>query len=383
MEDFNKVILLGGNHHNGLGLARIFGINGIKPYGIIIGKDSKRNFICKSKYWEQTWTVTDENEAIDLLKKIFWNEKQKPVLIPWSDGAAQMIDSHLDELKEYYIAPSIAGRQGAICELMDKQNQVEFASKYGIPMAKTWTVYFGEDLPSGLLFPCIVKPVASYEGNKSDIRKCDNESELIKYLDELKEKGYRRALIQEFLKFDYEFLYEGCCGADVSYIVSENVRTWPSVGGTGSFAHNLADKKFREQAALIIDALQEEGFNGLFDIDMFSIGDDIYLNEVNWRNGGRDFMCIGTKVFYPLIWYFAVCGQSTVSYHHFCDESQQYAMDEATDLRHVFFRALSFKQWNEDRKKTNSFALWYAPDLRPTIARYLNLFKILLLGRKG
>lgn len=33
----NKVILIGGNHHNGLGLVRCFGINKIFPYGIIVG----------------------------------------------------------------------------------------------------------------------------------------------------------------------------------------------------------------------------------------------------------------------------------------------------------------------------------------------------------
>lgn len=32
----NKVILIGGSHHNGLGLVRSFGVNGIRPYGIIV-----------------------------------------------------------------------------------------------------------------------------------------------------------------------------------------------------------------------------------------------------------------------------------------------------------------------------------------------------------
>ena len=30
----NKVILIGGNHHNILGTARCFGINGFHPYGL-------------------------------------------------------------------------------------------------------------------------------------------------------------------------------------------------------------------------------------------------------------------------------------------------------------------------------------------------------------
>ena len=32
----NKVIIIGGDHYNALGLARVFGVNGVKPYGLLI-----------------------------------------------------------------------------------------------------------------------------------------------------------------------------------------------------------------------------------------------------------------------------------------------------------------------------------------------------------
>ena len=115
----NKVILIGGNHHNGLGLAR------------------------KSKYWAKTWVIKSDDEIVEFLLNAFQNEKEKPVVIPYSDGAAEEIDLNLDRLKEHFLLPSIGGQQGKIAELMDKQKQVEFAQTYGIPMAKSCVVEAG------------------------------------------------------------------------------------------------------------------------------------------------------------------------------------------------------------------------------------------------
>ena len=101
----------------------------------------------------------------------FQNEKEKPVVIPYSDGAAEEIDLNLDRLKEHFLLPSIGGQQGKI--------------------------------------PCIVKPVVSAEGEKSDIRKCDTETQTVAYLQELREKGYHRFLVQEYLIYDTEYLMVG------------------------------------------------------------------------------------------------------------------------------------------------------------------------------
>lgn len=88
----NKVILIGGNHHNGLGLARSFGVNGIKPYGIIVGEGAEHGFVRKSKYWAKTWVIKSDDEIVEFLLNAFQNEKEKPVVIPYSDGAAEEIE---------------------------------------------------------------------------------------------------------------------------------------------------------------------------------------------------------------------------------------------------------------------------------------------------
>lgn len=54
-EEINRpaVIIIGGNHHNPLGVVRSFGVNGIRPYGIIVTGQNKSSFVTKSRYWKK------------------------------------------------------------------------------------------------------------------------------------------------------------------------------------------------------------------------------------------------------------------------------------------------------------------------------------------
>lgn len=47
----NKVILMGGSHHNGLGFMRSFGVNGIAPYEIIIGEKAEKAILRTYVMW--------------------------------------------------------------------------------------------------------------------------------------------------------------------------------------------------------------------------------------------------------------------------------------------------------------------------------------------
>ena len=76
----NKVILIGGSHHNGLGLVRSFGVNGIRPYGIIVCPLGGDSYLTHSRYWEKTYCVASDEAAVDLLYKKFSGEKEKPVV---------------------------------------------------------------------------------------------------------------------------------------------------------------------------------------------------------------------------------------------------------------------------------------------------------------
>lgn len=377
----NKVILIGGDHHNGLGLARSFGLNGIKPFGLIITSNNK-SFIAKSKYWDKTWLFKNESEAVEFLLSNFSAKEEKPVIIPWSDSAAAEIDRNLNRLLPYFIVPSLVGRQGEIVKMMDKQNQINFLKKYNLPMASSWTValpYAGNG--EEFIFPCICKPVSSYEGLKTDIRKIDCSEDLQTYFAELTAKGYKRILVQEYIPFEKELEFVGSCDNNPSYIISQNIREWPAVGGTNSYFQIINDRSISEVCRVLLSALQKENFFGLFDIELFKVGDRILINEINWRNSGNSFFALGTGVHWAVCWYLNAIGRDTTHLKHTTEDETQFAMNEATDVRHMVFKGLSPINWFKDLKRTQSFALWYGKDLRPTVSRYAYLLKEFILHR--
>lgn len=377
----NKVILIGGNHHNGLGLARSFGVNGIKPYGVIVGEDAEHGFVRKSKYWAKTWVIKSDDEIVEFLLSIFRDEKEKPVVIPYSDGAAEEIDLNLDRLKEYFLLPSIGGQQGKIAELMDKQKQVEFAQTYGIPMAKSCVVDLSDiRLSEDMIYPCIVKPVVSAEGEKSDIRKCDTETQTVAYLQELRKKGYHRFLVQEYLNYDTEYLMVGSIsGQNQCWVNSKKIRVWPVVGGSSSCLQVTNQKNVSEFFESVRSAFQQIAYDGLYDVDVLQVNGKLFLNEVNWRNSGTIYSVLGSKVYYPVNWYYwKTKNQSPENFIQSCLDETVYTIDESLDLRHVACGNITLKQWLRDKKKSKAFALWYTPDMRPAIAQYLHLLKELI-----
>lgn len=382
MDDLkNKVILIGGNHHNGLGLARSFGVNGIKPYGVIVGEGAEHGFVRKSKYWAKTWVIKSDDEIVEFLLNAFQNEKEKPVVIPYSDGAAEKIDLNLDRLKEHFLLPSIGGQQGKIAELMDKQKQVEFARTYGIPMAKSCVVDLSDiRLPEDMIYPCIVKPVVSAEGEKSDIRKCDTETQTVVYLQELRQKGYHRFLVQEYLNYDTEYLMVGSIsGQNQCWVNSKKIRVWPVVGGSSSCLQVTNQKNVSDFFESVRYAFQQITYDGFYDVDVLQVNGKLYLNEVNWRNSGTIYSVLGSKVYYPVNWYYwKTKNQSPENFIQSCLDETVYTIDESLDLRHVACGNITLKQWLRDKKKSKAFALWYTPDMRPAIAQYLHLLKELI-----
>ena len=124
----NKVIIIGNDHVNTLGVIRIFGENNIKPYLIVVSA-TKRVAIVKSKYVEKYWICKNEHDAILTLCSHFLNEKDKPVVIPTSDSIALLLDKNYERLNNKFIIQSINNTGGMIEQYMEKYKQFELAKK--------------------------------------------------------------------------------------------------------------------------------------------------------------------------------------------------------------------------------------------------------------
>lgn len=367
----NKVILIGGDHYNGLALVRLFGKHGFRPYGIIVSPLAEKSFLETSRYWEKTWRVGNDAQILPIMREHFVNEKSKPVIIPYSDGAAATIDQCLDELKQDFILPSINNSQSLLYKMMDKGEQVLFAKECGLEMPRSHEVVLGEDLSlDGIVYPCIGKPIISCEGNKKDIQKKDNEDELKQYLANLQEKGYSRILLQEYVQIDKEYDVEGFIYKNQStYFVSEKVRTWPNIGGPTSYAFSVNEPKLNAEIDKVVSHLREIGYSGLFDVEIFRVGERFLFNEINWRNSAVCFAAVASRIYYPLYWYYSVTGQNYTI--HKPNMYGAFAMNELLDFNHVRAKEISVFEWLKQLNRSRAKAYYNIKDLMPLYKRIL------------
>lgn len=331
----HKVIIMGGNHHNGLGLVRSFGIHGLKAYGIIIGEGAGKSFIRKSKYWEKTWAAKDEKEGIEILIREFGRETARPVVIPYSDGIARELDISLYKLEKRFLLPSFGGEQGKIAEFMDKYQQSVFLRQCGLSTLPGRIVEKGKPEGETIEFPVILKPVASVEGEKLDIRICRSKEEYGRELEGFFEKGYGRVLVQRYLENRTEYVLAGAVTDRlVTFTVVRNIRQWPIHIGCGSFSEFVCDGAVLDYGRGILEKLSDAGYRGLIDVEFFSGGDgSFYVNEVNWRSSGRNFVSLYTGVHSALQYYLSVTGKPVEGKR--VSEKEGYTMVETSDIRHL------------------------------------------------
>ncbi len=380
----HQVIIMGTPDHNALGQARCFGVCGIKPVGILISSGS--DFAARSKYWSDVFIVKGEEEAMHILKKEFVRCAEKPVIIATSDGMAKKLDQNYSDLSKKFILGSFGANQGRLSMLMDKNNQVDLVKSYGFNTIQTTVLSLlqGESTlkknDQSIQFPLILKPVDSTEGEKKDIRICESPDTFIENLKELKKKKYHQVLCQKYLQNKTEYVVEGAINvkADyVSYTILKNLRQWPDKCGTGSFSAYCVDRDVTGVVEHIVELLKAEEYDGIFDIEIFkSIDGEFVINEFNWRSGGRNFVSLDTNVYSSYEWCQSHWGELENVKN--VNTKQGYTMNEATDLRHVFKGTVSLCQWIKNLGTTNSYALWYWKDLKPTVAQYFYLLKELI-----
>lgn len=368
----NRIYLVGGDHHNGLGLARIFGKNNFKVSCLVIA-EVKASFLSYSKYVDELIIFQTEKKAFDYLSSLP-GSLDKAFIIPYSDGAAYELDTRLNEFNIKFYVPSINNEKNAIAYMMEKQNQYNFALKEDIPVAYTVVVNLKENISYQLkemVYPCIIKPVISAEGDKRDIAICKTYEALLNKLEEYREKGYKRALVQEYLKIDYEIDVFGCITKSEPYIFqipTKTIRSWPVAGGTNSFSKIIIDEKIVKKCKTILEKLKIQGFWGLYDVELFVVNGDVYLNEINYRNSGDVYMGVKQGYFYPIAWVMDCLNLPYKLLENPLIDS--YTMTECADIRNVLIGEIKLLGWLKDVRKCADFALWSSDDMKPVIYRY-------------
>lgn len=361
------VCVIGGNHHNMLGIIRMLGKQNIRVCAIIVN-GNKYSFCTKSKYLTSYTFAKTEEEILNEIKKL----PKKTFLIPTGDDTAYLIDKNYKKLSKNYIVPSIDNIEGQMEKYMNKFYQNEMIKSYGLKSATSYEINLEEIIPEFKKYPLIIKPLYSIDGQKDDITIINSKKELYKSLEEYKKKNYKRAIIQEYINMDYEAGLNGCAcnGKVVTAAVLKKERRFPVNRGNVSYGEIIPIVESKLNLEPINNMLKDINYNGLFDIELFVCGNNYYVNEINFRNSGNSIAYSKNGVNIPNIWLALNLNQAD-NIKLTVDEKYWFR-DEILELKLLVSRNISIKQYFKALLKSKISFVFDIHDIKPYITFVLN-----------
>lgn len=359
-----KVIIIGGTHHNTLGVIRSLGRVGIMPY-VILTSGGDESFVLKSKYIKKSWTVKGSDEVVDLLLNELSSADCKNVLIGCHDVIASIFDLNRDKLNPFFIVPG-GELQGVVSPLMNKKNMGELAERNGLKVPQmtvsSFHNYYDSNRPP---FPCITKPVESKSGSKNEIRIFDNEENLLKFL---KSNASKEFVIQQFIEKAFEFQLIGCSldgGKDIIIPGVSVILRQSKSSNTGFLQYKELDDSFGQTVDKTKAFIQSIGYSGLFSVEFLrdKTGVDFFL-EMNFRNDGNTIAVYYAGVNLPYIWYLHSVGEDYKK--EIKPIHEEFVMPEFAELALYQQGLISKKEWKQDMRKATSYMDYALDDPAPT-----------------
>ena len=115
------IVVIGGIHHNTLGVIRSLGFAGFSDIKLIL-VGNEADFVSRSKYIKKqnVFKIESDTHLPEVLLKIGKESATRPVVICSSDSSISVIDQNFDELSKYLVLPNAKNKQGEINRLIKK-----------------------------------------------------------------------------------------------------------------------------------------------------------------------------------------------------------------------------------------------------------------------
>lgn len=365
-----QTIVIGGNHHNTLGVIRSLGLADTTDIKLIlVGKDD--DFVSRSKYVKKKNIIkieSDESLPATLLK-IGKESSTKPIVICSSDTSISIIDQNFDELSKYLVLPNAKNKQGEINRLMSKEVQSQIANECGFDIPESIRSTDVKAFKRWSTFPCIVKPAESINGSKSDIKICHTSDELNIAMQEFKDKEFQ---LQQFIDKSAEFQLIGCSldhGEKCLIPGYTSIIRQPDNTNTGYLLYKGMDeflsKEFLNKAHQFLKSI---GYEGLFSLEFLrdKNGKDFFM-EINMRNDGNAFCVTMSGINLPNLW--VRHGVSNIEAAEKAVVRPTHFMPEFDDLRVAMHKKVSVFTWLKQCIKSESHAVFFAKDPSPFFYR--------------
>lgn len=375
----NYAVVLGDWHFNALGIVRSLGEENV-PVSFL--NFSPQSYADSSRYVRQVVHVTDDESALQALQTMAEQNAGRGVLFPSSDAAALFLDRNRQALEASFVVPHAGGEMET---RMQKDKMCALAQRAGfhVPECRLLTrERFGE--LADVQTPFIIKPLASVDGSKADIRVCRDASEAQQASQAFAQSAYSRLLVQTFVGGTDELTvnYAGCKVAGKPVYVYgqlEKLREYPPERGSTSFAKIVPEITYF--TADVLDRfLEESGFEGLFDLDIKVVDGTPWFIELNYRNGASSYAFTAAGFNIPYIWYCEKLGLPVAEIRL----KALHLMSERDDLNYVLDKQLRPAQWLRDLRRTDVCMVFNRQDRGPFRAAYNGAVDaaMALLGRR-
>lgn len=373
----NKVLVIGGDHQNTLGVIEALGQKGVRSYVIILGR-VENSFVLKSKYIFSGKICPDEDAVVSSILGLFKPEEKRAVAIACCDDAVNILDAHFEQLKHLLVIPTVK-ESGTLISWTNKEKMTETAKSLGITIPSSWLI-IDTSIPDDLIYPCVIKPITSVKHGKAGFAKCANRDELQSCLNA--KKDGEPVQVQQFIEKDFEFQFIGCslnAGEEVIIPGRTHIETTTGFNNLVFLRYDRYDSSFEKTVEDSKRFVKKTGHSGLFSIEFMrgKDGKDYFL-EMNFRNDGNGIAVTSSGTNLPYIWYLYASGGDYQSEIAKSTVKTTYMMPEFSFLMSVFDGEVSLKEWLADKKKTTCYLTRFKDDMGPWHA-YMKPNRIVLV----
>lgn len=354
-------IIFGAGNYNSLGVLHAMAEAGIDVFILCVGKarDWKNgNIIGYSRFAGNIHVVDTADEGAEWLSSHMDEFPQNTVVYPTGDNEEKALDMRFDLLVPRFKFPN-AGRQGAVARMMDKHIQTVLAEKAGIRILKSQFTNSDDFSFAKVNYPCMVKPLDSTSGSKSDMRVCVNEDELKKAL--VSARHTNDFIVQQYIVNEADLLFLGISFPDGSVEIPALVRK-PGVSPTGEYTHALVTtdvETWLPEKKDVETFVRSLGYTGPFSIEFGLEKGKNFFFEINLRNDGTSHYPLNAGVNIPFWYYTSIRGNNIPT----VISKQEYEMiDEIGDIRRVLNKEIGFDKWLRSFRSAGTYKFYRSSD---------------------
>lgn len=361
----NKVVVIGGDHHNTLGVIESLGEKNIHSYALLYTKYPFA-FVKHSKYVVDGWCCKDEKEIITTLLFYFKDSVDKSIIITTNDTVADIIDRHHQELQDNFYLPTTIP-EGSLSKCMSKEYMSELARTIGMNVPNTWIIKEGV-IPDAIDYPIITKAISSVVGAKDNIEVCNNENELRTFLDK---SGHAPVIqVQKFVEKEFEFQLIGCSfhsGEHVFIPGRTHIDRPKGMDNTFFLKFDSYESEFEETVQLAVEFVKQTKYSGLFSIEFLRDKNNglNYFTEMNFRNDGNAYCVTKAGINLPYLYYLSLVGGD---YKTEIENSRVHAVYLCPEIYYftcLLSGELSFKEWFNNTRKSDCYTTYFKDDKSP------------------